>query len=77
MNIDNINQLIELIQLKETGSPKELALKLNVSKRMVYMYIDLLKEEFNAPIEYNKKEQSYCFSEKGRLNLKWIPGPKK
>lgn len=77
MNIDNINQLIGLIENEATGTPQELAEKLNVSKRMIHIYIDLLKQEFKAPIEYNKKKQTYFFSEKGRLNLKWIPGPKK
>jgi len=76
MNIDNINQLIELIKAEETGTPQELAVKMNVSKRMVHIYINLLKQEFKAPIEYNKKKQTYCFSEKGSLSLKWIPGIK-
>ncbi len=77
MNIDNINQLISLIENEATGTPQELAEKFKVSKRMIHMYIDLLKQEFKAPIEYNKKKQSYSFSEKGTLNLKWIPGQKK
>jgi hypothetical protein len=48
-----------------------LAKKLAVSERMIYKYLDILKSEFNAPINYNRSIQSYYFTEAGSLDLRW------
>lgn len=71
MNFKNIQLLIELIEQKNTGNPAALAKKLAVSERMIYKYLDILKSEFNAPIKYSRKKQSYFFTEDGRIDLKW------
>ncbi|MBP6089740.1 MAG: helix-turn-helix domain-containing protein [Crocinitomicaceae bacterium] len=71
MNFKNIQLLIELIEQKNTGNPAALAKKLAVSERMIYKYLDILKSEFNAPIKYSRKKQSYFFTEEGELNLRW------
>lgn len=71
MNFKNIQLLIDLIKQKSTGNPCDLAKKLAVSERMVYKYLDILKAEFNAPIEYSRSKQSYFFSEDGNLDLRW------
>lgn len=71
MNISNIQQLIQLIDQSNTGSPAALAARFGVSERMVYKYLDVLKSEFNAPIKYNKVKQTYYFTEKGSLDLRW------
>lgn len=54
--IDRLNQLIKL---KATGSPKELAQKLDTTERRVYRIIKQLKE-MGCPIFYNKIRGSYC-----------------
>ena len=71
MNIKNIQLLIELIEQKNTGNPAALSKKLAVSERMIYKYLDILKTEFNAPIKYNRANQSYFFTEDGSIDLKW------
>jgi transcriptional antiterminator len=71
MNFKNIQLLIELIEQKSTGTPADLAKKLAVSERMIYKYLDILKAEFNAPIDYCRKKQSYFFTEEGELDLRW------
>jgi transcriptional antiterminator len=71
MNFKNIQLLIELIEQKNTGNPAALAKKLAVSERMIYKYLDILKSEFNAPINYNRSIQSYYFTEAGSLDLRW------
>ena len=40
---------------------------------MLYKYIELLKQEFKAPIKYDKIRKTYYFSENGTLNLSWKP----
>ncbi|MFZ2906542.1 MAG: HTH domain-containing protein [Cyclobacteriaceae bacterium] len=49
--------LQELIEKQKTGTPKELAGRLGISERMVYYYLDVLKEEMN--IEFCQKRKSY------------------
>jgi transcriptional antiterminator len=71
MNFNKLQYLIKLIESRGTGSPKELARKLNMSERMIYKYIYMLKHEFKAPITYSRSMKSYYFSENGRLDLKW------
>lgn len=71
MNIKNIQLLIELIEQKKTGNPATLSKKLAVSERMIYKYLDILKSEFNAPIKYNRANQSYFFTEDGSIDLRW------
>ena len=69
--IKNIQLLIELIHLQHTGNTKAISEKLNVSERMVYKYIAILKTEFNAPVIYDRVNKTYFFEEKGKLNLNW------
>lgn len=49
-----------LIRRKGTGSPKELANRLNISERYVYQLINLMKE-MGAPIQYCSERKSYCY----------------
>jgi len=49
-----------LIRRKGTGTPKELARRLNISERYVYQLINLMKE-MGAPIYYNNDRRSYCY----------------
>ena len=71
MNFNKLQFLIKLIESRGTGSRKELARKLNMSERMIYKYIYMLKNEFKAPIAYSRSMKSYYFSENGHLDLKW------
>jgi len=69
--IKNIQLLIELIHLKQTGSSQQISEMLKVSERMVYKYIAILKTEFNAPMKYDRVNKTYFFEEKGKINLNW------
>ena len=56
--------LIELIEKKKTGNPKELALKLGIKERMVYNVLDDLRLYLEIGISYSTEENSYFFSDK-------------
>jgi transcriptional antiterminator len=71
MNIIKIKQFIQLVEKQRTGSPKEVAVKLGVSNRMIHNYVQLLKTSFNAPIEYNRYKKSYYFKEDGFFAWEW------
>jgi hypothetical protein len=41
---------------------------------MVYNYLDVLKNEFGAPIKYSRVIKSYFFTEEGKIELQWQEG---
>lgn len=71
MNLKNIQLLIEFIDSGNTGTPKKLATQLGISERMLFKYLDILKNEFEAPIKYNRLKQTYYFTENGSIDLRW------
>jgi predicted transcriptional regulator len=71
MNIEIVQKLLLFIKNENSGTPSELATKLNMSERMIYKYISFLKTEFNAPIKYCRKKKSYRFTENGSIDLLW------
>lgn len=72
MRIDKVKYFIHLVEKGRTGTPSELAEKLNVSERTIYYYVHILKNELNAPIEFNKFRKTYQFERPGSLQWKWI-----
>lgn len=56
--------LIELIEKKKTGGPKELARNLGLKERMVYNVLDDLRLTLGKEICYCKETKSYFFQEK-------------
>lgn len=56
--------LIELIEKKQTGNPKELALKLGLKERMVFNVLDDLRLYLEKDITFSTEENSYFFSDK-------------
>jgi transcriptional antiterminator len=71
MNITKMKQFIQLVEKERTGTPKEVAEKLEISNRMIHNYVQLLKDNFNVPIEYNRYKKSYNFTSKGMLIWEW------
>ena len=71
MNFNKLQKLITLIQSETTGKPKDFSVNLEVSERMMYRYLKILKHDFNAPIKYSKTKVSYYFTEEGSLDLSW------
>ncbi|MBN2164916.1 MAG: HTH domain-containing protein [Marinilabiliaceae bacterium] len=58
--INRLKTIDRLIQLKMTGSPKELAIKLEISERQVFRYIENL-QELGGKIEFDKLLNSYVY----------------
>ncbi len=61
--IEKLNQLQRvdrLIRMKATGTPEQLANRLEVSKRTVFELIAFMKT-LNAPIYYCHHRMSYCY----------------
>jgi len=61
--IEKLNQLQrvdQLIRMKATGTPEQLASRLGISKRTVFEVITFMKS-LDAPIYYCHHRQSYCY----------------
>lgn len=61
MDIRIIKKIHEFILTERTGSPKELARKLDVSERTIYNYISYMKIEMNAPILFDNQKGNYLY----------------
>ena len=60
--IRQIERIDALIRRKATGSPKQLASRLEISERTVYDCLELMKS-MDAPIYYCRNKCSYCYQE--------------
>ncbi len=67
-----LERLDQLIRLEATGSPDELAEKMNTTSRTIYRTMKDLKE-IGCPIYFNKNKNSYCYKCPGKLIIKQPP----
>ena len=67
--INRIERMDTLIRCKSTGTPKELAEKLNISERWLYIFLDELRTELDCPIRYDRRKRSYVYEIPGRVTI--------
>lgn len=60
--LERLRRIHEYIKLANTGNPKELAKRLNISERQLFNYIEYLKE-LDAPINFNRKLHTYYYTD--------------
>lgn len=63
----NLMQLDQLIHMKATGNPVQLASRLGVSERSLYDFLEWLKTDLECPIGYSKLRETYYYKESGRI----------
>lgn len=66
--IDRINRLHEMIKYRRTGTPRELAQRLNLSTSMIYKLMDELKLR-EASIQYSRQLGSYYYSQSFQMKI--------
>jgi len=66
--IERINRLHELIKHRRTGTPSQLARRLNLSTSMVYKLMDELKLR-EVPIEYSRQLGTYYYSRSFQMKI--------
>lgn len=75
MNLINQMRTFEhldfLIRSKSTGTPKQLASRLEISERKVFRLLSELKD-MGFPISYDQRRQSYLYSKKVKINFQII-----
>jgi len=70
-DVSQFKKLDRLIRHRVTGTPDELAEKMNVSRATVFRLIARYKEEFDAPVYFDRSLKSYCYEYAGKLNIKF------
>ncbi len=71
--LNRLQRMDYLIRTRTTGNPPELAEKMAISERSVYMYINSLRD-LGAPVEWSCRENSYIYLEEGKLEIRFIAG---
>ena len=68
-SLERLQQLHNLIEKERTGTPKQLARRMKISERLVYLLIEYLKD-YNAHICYDRSRQTYYYDEDFKLDIK-------
>lgn len=58
----------QLIQIKATGPPAELAAKIGISERSIFDYLNLMRE-MGAPIKFSHLKKSYYYVYNGCFQI--------
>ena len=66
--VERINRLHEMIKYRRTGTPQQLAKRLNLSTSMVYKLIEELRLK-DVPIEYSRQLETYYYSNQYMMNI--------
>jgi predicted DNA-binding transcriptional regulator YafY len=69
--LQRLHRLDHLIRIKGTGTPAQLARRIGVSERSVYVYLNLMREN-GAPIKFCNMRKSYYYLEEGRFYMSFI-----
>jgi hypothetical protein len=62
--LERLSRIDHLIRIKGTGTPAQLAKRLNLSERTIYDYISFLKG-LGCPIKFDSFRESYYYEEEG------------
>lgn len=73
--IDRLSRLDHLIRIKGTGTPAQLAERLNLSERSIYDYINFMKG-LGCPIRFDSYRESYFYEEEGFFVIAFFPKSK-
>jgi predicted DNA-binding transcriptional regulator YafY len=68
--VERLKRMDDLIRRKATGTPDQFAEKLGISKSMLMINLNELKE-LGAPIKFNNIEQAYCYEKECSLLLQF------
>lgn len=73
MNLDQYKKLDQLISQGNAGGPERLAKHIGVCERSIKQMIADLKERCGAPIQFDRKTNTYYYAVKGKCQFKFSP----
>lgn len=74
VDLKTIFQMDHLIHIKNTGTPKEFAAKLDIGRSTFFEYLDYMRNGLQIAILYDKAAQTYYYDGKGLYDSlkQWI-----
>ncbi len=69
--VERFKKIDEIIQNRSSGTPAQLAAKLDVSESTLYEFIAVMKE-LGAPILYDKFLSRYYYEEPGHFTISFM-----
>lgn len=66
--LERLRTAHRLIKLENTGTPGELAQKLHISTRQIFLVLEQLKE-MDAPIQFNRRTRTYYYKREYELTI--------
>ncbi|MGB3468808.1 MAG: HTH domain-containing protein [Cyclobacteriaceae bacterium] len=63
---DTLGRVHGFIRIKNTGTLKELAGKLEVNRSTAFRYIETIRS-YGIPIVYDRERRSYCYPQKYKI----------
>lgn len=69
--ITRLERLDQLIRIKSTGTPFQLAMRLNISERTLYHILNEMRIH-GAPIQYSRSRQTYYYERKGEFYIRFF-----
>ena len=66
--LERLQRIDKLIQMRATGSPKDLAAKLGISERLVYHYLNVIRK-YGADLKYSYSVNSYIYVIEGHFEI--------
>lgn len=66
--LNRLQQIDQLIRQRRTGNAKELAQKLRISRRLVYYWLDELKD-MGLEIDYCRELKSFIYQKPYEINI--------
>ncbi|MBL6448966.1 hypothetical protein JMN32_21830 [Fulvivirga sp. 29W222] len=70
--IERIVQTDRLLQSGNIGNADDFAKQLDVSKRTVFNLLKMLKDDFGAPVIFDKRSKSYRYARKGSIVMDFV-----
>ncbi len=70
-NISRLKKIDQFIQQKDTGRPRDLAHKIGISERLLFIYIRHMRN-LGAPIAYDKASRNYYYRGGGKFQIGYV-----
>lgn len=68
--IERLQLINKLIREERTGNPDELAIRLGISRRQLYVYLEYLKD-MGLDIQFSRKQNSFVFACQKHVRIDW------
>lgn len=67
-----IERIDHLVRTRATGTPEQMAQRLGVSRSTWFNYVAVLKTELKFPIEYDRQDRTYYYSQPGIFQIGYV-----